>query len=128
MKIRVYYEDTDAATVVYYANYLKYYERVRTEFLRNHNLLHHELKQKFGILFVVKDVNISYIRPALLDDLLEVSAKIKQVKKFQFVISQDIKREKNIINKANVTIACVDDQSFKPKLIPTEILNIFYGE
>ena len=78
--VRVYYEDTDAEGVVYYANYLKFYERSRTEWLRSLGISQEILKNRHNIIFVVKNVSIDYRRPALLDDELTVTAEVAQLK------------------------------------------------
>lgn len=120
--IRVYYEDTDAGGVVFYANYLKFYERSRTEFLRNVGFEQDFLRQQFNILFVVKSVNIDYLKPAHFNDLIQVSAEIIEQTKTSLIFKQMVMREHDLLNHGQIRIACVDVQSFKPKPIPTVIL------
>jgi acyl-CoA thioester hydrolase len=115
---RVYYEDTDSGGVVYYANYLKYAERARTDFLRSLNINQSELAEKEGLVFVVRRCDAEYLSPARMDDMLEVSVEIKE-KGASFVkIYQEIKLGEKVLNRLNVEIVCVDRESFKPKRIP----------
>lgn len=123
--IRVYYEDTDAGDVVYYANYLKFLERARTEMLRAKGIEQSELKIKEQIIFVVRSVKIDYLKSAQFDDLLEVSSEIALVKKASLFFEQVITRNEIILCKASVCVACVDSLSMKPKAIPTELIAEF---
>ena len=88
IKYRVYYEDTDAGGVVYYANYLKFFERCRTDFLRHHSVNQKELAQKESTLFVVRKCNIDYILPAKLDDLITVTMSVKEVRAASIILNQ----------------------------------------
>lgn len=123
--IRVYYEDTDAGGIVYYANYLKFFERARTEWLRaigiNQEVF---LQQKLG--FVVRKVEMDNIASAKLDDLLEVSSKIILLKRASLVFQQQItNQDKQILCTAIIRIACVDFSQHKPCAIPELILGAF---
>ncbi len=121
---RVYYEDTDAGGVVYYANYLKFYERARTDFLRNFQINQSKLAQELNIIFVVRSCNIQYIMPARLDDLLEVSLIVKEIKSASIEMYQEIKKDDLVISNLNVSLVCVDSNNFKPKKIPQNIKSL----
>ncbi|MEI6730943.1 MAG: tol-pal system-associated acyl-CoA thioesterase [Pseudomonadota bacterium] len=113
---RVYYEDTDAAGVVYYANYLKFAERARTECLREIGVIQSQMLEK-GSGFVVRKCEADFLIPAKLDDLLEVHTDITEIGKARLHISQIIKRGGDILVNIKVVIACVN-QSGKPVRIP----------
>lgn len=119
--VRVYYEDTDAEGVVYYANYLKFYERTRTEWLRSLGISQEILKNKHNIIFVVKNVSIDYRRPALLDDELTITAKVVQLKGASMFFEHTVSRDGDELNKCSVTIVCVDGKTIRPTAIPDEI-------
>ena len=122
--VRVYYEDTDAGGVVYYANYLKFFERARTEWLRSCGFELDMLQRTEQVLFVVRDLSVDYRQPARLDDLLAVSAAVLEFKKTSFTFAQSISRQDACLCQARVRIACVDALTLKPKLIPTAILEL----
>ena len=115
---RVYYEDTDAGGVVYYANYLKFFERARTDFLRSLNISQAELITKENLVFVVRKCEIEYLSPAKLDDLIEVSVIVKEKRAASILMQQEIKRADKILSKLLVEIVCVAANDFKPKKIP----------
>ena len=119
--VRVYYEDTDAEGVVYYANYLKFYERTRTEWLRSLGISQEILKNKHNIIFVVKNVSIDYRRPALLDDELTVTAEVAQLKGASMLFEHTVLKEGDELNKCSVTIVCVGGKTIRPTAIPDEI-------
>ena len=116
--VRVYYEDTDSGGVVYYANYLKFMERARTEWLRIHGFEQTELMREHGIIFVVRDVHISYLRPAVFNDLLQVSVSVHATGRSWIEFAQTVERVNEILTHANVKIVCVNQLSFKPVEIP----------
>ena len=123
--IRVYYEDTDAGGIVYYANYLKFFERARTEWLRkigiNQEIF---LQQKLG--FVVRKVEMDNIASAKLDDLLKVSSSIVTLKRASLVFQQQITNQAmRVLCTATIRIACVDFSQNKPCAIPELILGAF---
>jgi acyl-CoA thioester hydrolase len=123
---RIYYEDTDSGGVVYYANYLKFFERARTDFLRSRGISQDKLSNEDGILFVVKRCEIDYIIPARLDDLILVSVKLTKLGAASIIMEQSIFKnndEKNLLTKMKVEIVCIDAKSFKPKKISKEIKN-----
>jgi acyl-CoA thioester hydrolase len=119
--VRVYYEDTDSGGVVYYANYLKFMERCRTEWLRARGFAQSELLSQHGLIFVVHNVQISYLRPAVFDDLLQVTVKIHAAGRSWIEFSQSIVRGSEILSRAQVKIVCVNQASFKPFPIPDTI-------
>lgn len=115
---RVYYEDTDAGGVVYHARYLAFYERARTEMLRQLNISQQTLLQE-GIAFVVKKMDISYDFPARLDDMLTISTQVEQIRKASIIFKQTIlNQNKQIISNADVVIACVNMTKMKPCALP----------
>ena len=119
--LKIYYEDTDSGGVVYYANYLKFFERARSEAIYSLKLSDKILLNQYGILIIVKSCNIKYIRPAKLEDKLIIKSKVKSITKTSFIMNQVINREKQLITEADTHLVSVD-QSGKPKKIP-EILN-----
>ena len=118
--VRVYYEDTDAGGVVYHARYLHFYERARTEYLRQFDFSQQQLLSQ-QLAFVVKSMNIDYCFPAKLDDLLIVETVVEEIKGATIIFSQKIKREQSILSMATVKVACVDLGKMKPVAIPKEI-------
>lgn len=119
-KIRVYYEDTDAGGVVYYANYLKYAERARTEMLRSIGVEQTKLKESEGVLFVVRHAEIDLIKPARLDDLLEVTTEVVEVSKASMTMEQSISSDQYKCAEVKVKIACINE-AFKPTRIPESV-------
>ncbi len=120
--VRVYYEDTDAGGVVFYANYLKFFERARTEMLRSLGFEQDLLRDELGILFVVRSVTVDYLKPARFNELIDVNARISEYKKTSLIFEQTIYRQQDVLCTANVRIACLDAQTMKPKPIPNLIL------
>ncbi len=108
IKVRIYYEDTDSGGIVYHSKYLNFAERGRTEFLRRRNLEQQIIKEKFGIVFVVKSLNIDYISFACLDDLLVIKTVICNLNKAKVNFQQFISKKKIIIAKIKVTVCCID--------------------
>ena len=119
-KIKVYYEDTDAGGVVYYANYLKYLERARTEFLHSFGITNKLLIDEHGVLIIVKSCHIEYLKPAKLEDNLEITSQVKSLSKTSFVMFQKIKKDNILISSANLHLVIVSKNG-KPSKIP-EIL------
>ncbi|MEO1963212.1 MAG: tol-pal system-associated acyl-CoA thioesterase [Cycloclasticus sp.] len=120
--IRIYYEDTDMQGIVYYANYLKYLERARTEYFRFAGFEQGELIEKQGIAFAVRAIKVDYLKPAKFNDELLVITKVAKVKGASLIFHQTIVRahsKHEIINKAVIKVACLDAQSMKVKAIPT---------
>jgi len=116
--VRVYYEDTDAGGVVFYANYLKFYERARTEMLRDMGFEQDTLMTEQAVIFVVRSVQVDYIKPAKFNELLEVSAELSLVKSASLTFTQRITRQDELLNTASVRVACLDAKTMRPKLIP----------
>jgi acyl-CoA thioester hydrolase len=121
--IRVYYEDTDAAGIVFYANYLRYMERARTEWLRSVGYEHDMLKNKYGILFAVKNVSIEYIKPAYLDDLLTVTSTLLKKRGASLIFQQIIKNENNeLLIEAEIKVACLNAITLKASAMPEDLI------
>lgn len=120
--VRVYWEDTDAGGVVYYANYLKFLERARSEWLRALGIGQTELAARDGVLFVVRRVEADYRKPAHFDDVLTVSCRLLETGHASLAIEQRIGRGDEILLTARVKAACVTTASFRPAKIPTHIL------
>ena len=120
-KVKIYYEDTDSGGVVYYANYLKFFERARTEFLKSLNLSNKILLTNHGVLIVVKSCNIEYIKSARLEDELEIISSVTSKTKTSFIMKQVVKLDKVLINQAETHLVIVNQEG-KPVQIP-KILN-----
>ncbi len=120
--VRVYYEDTDAGGVVFYANYLKFFERARTEMLRSMGFEQDRLMAEQKLVFVVRSVHVDYLKSARFNELLDVSAAVVSAKKTSFNFEQTITRDDLVLCKGEVRIACVDLETMKPKVIPDNIL------
>ena len=118
-QVRVYVEDTDAGGIVFHANYLKYMERARTEFLRS---LGYDKPALFdGLQFVVRSVEVVYQKPALLDDELSISADLIKLSKASFDMQQNISRNGDLLVEAKVKIACISNTAKRPQAMPAEI-------
>ena len=120
--VRVYYEDTDAGGVVFYANYLKFFERARTEMLRNLGVEQDQLIKEQQLIFVVRSVQVDYLKPAHFNEQLNVSATIVQIKRASLSFEQLITRDNSLLCKGNIRIACLDAKLMKPKIIPDYLL------
>ncbi len=118
LPIRVYFQDTDAGGVVYHANYLNFMERARTEWLRTHGYSNAGLMKEFGLVFVVRSFKLDYLKPALLDDLLDVTAQIKDIGRSRISLSQSVRRGDEVLTEAEVHLVCVSLESFKPVSVP----------
>ena len=116
--VRVYFENTDAGGVVYHAEYLKFMERARTEWLRYLGFDHQALARQHRIVFVVTAIAVDFQRAARLDDNLAVSVQLESLGKVRCVFAQEIRREDDLLVKARVTVACVSVEQFKPVEIP----------
>ena len=123
--IREYYEDTDAGGVVYHARYLHFFERARTEYLRQLGFSQQMLLAEMQLAFVVKTMEIDYSYPARLDDLLLVETLVEEVKGATIRFVQTLKRNETILCKSAVKVACVDLGKMKPVAIPTGIKAAF---
>ncbi len=120
--VRVYYEDTDAAGVVYYANYLKFLERARTEWLRAAGFEQTALRDDFGVVFVVRALAVEYRVPARFNDTLTVDVAVRDVRGSVLELAQTVRRGEETLVTATVRIACVNTPAFKPVRIPGPVL------
>ena len=120
--VRVYWEDTDAGGVVYYANYLRFMERARSEWLRAFGFEQDQLRDEAGIVFVVRRVEIDYRSPARFNDALDVSVRLHEAGRASLVVKQELRRGSVCLAEAVVTLACVDAANFKPVKMPATIL------
>ena len=123
LPVRVYIEDTDAGGIVYYVNYLKFMERSRTEYMRSlgfgKNFIFNE-----DLLFVVREVALTYQRPAELDDLLETTTVILEAKGAAISMRQTVRRDDEVLVEAEIKIACVDKTSKKPRRLPQAMRDV----
>jgi len=119
--VRVYYEDTDMAGVVYYAGYLRFLERGRTEWLRALGVEQFGLAQEAGLVFAVRSLNIEYLKPARLDDALAVLTELTLPGRAQVTLKQRIERGGETLVEATVRIACLDTKTMRPAALPAEI-------
>ena len=122
--VKVYYEDTDAGGVVYYANYLKYLERARTEALSTIGLSNTKIKNDFGALIIVKSCNIEYKKSAYLEDDLQVKSFVDTTSKTSFIMNQSIFKDEELIVEAKIQLVFINEK-FKPVKIPEKILSDF---
>jgi acyl-CoA thioester hydrolase len=109
--------------VVYHANYLNFMERARTEWLRTHGYSNAGLMKEFGVVFVVRSFKLDYLKPALLDDLLDVTAQIKDIGRSRLTLLQTVQRGEDILTEAEVHLVCVSLESFKPVSVPEVLRN-----
>ena len=123
--IRVYYEDTDAGGVVYYANYLRYFERARTEWLRTLGFEQDALMRDRGIAFVARSTQIEYLKPARLDDILTIVSTVDTLGRAQVVFNQRAERNGELLVDAKMRIACFDPVRGKAVAMPKEIYEKF---
>ena len=123
-KVKVYYEDTDAGGIVYYANYLKYLERARTEALSTIGLSNLQIKDKYGALIIVKSCNIEYKKPSYLEDELSIRSFIKSVTKTSFIMNQIITKNENVVAEAKIHLVFINEKR-KPIKVPEIIFNNF---
>lgn len=134
LPVRVYYEDTDAGKVVYHSNYINFMERARTEWLRSLGYEQDRLMLEQGIVFVVRSLQVDYLKPALFNDLLSVDVAIHELGRTSIHFRQNIWRNNPFENKREhliagiVRVVCVDADSFRPTAIPSEIRGKFSGE
>ncbi len=120
-KYRVYYEDTDAGGIVYYANYLKFAERARTDLLRDKGYSQSDIAKTLGIKFIVKSAHIHYHKPALLDDEITVETVLQDFSKTSMTMLQILSRKSDALAEVTVKIVCVNDK-IKPVAIPQDML------
>lgn len=133
LPIRVYYEDTDVGGVVYYANYLKFFERARTEWLRALGFEQNRLVEELGIAFVARSISAEYLKPARLDDALNVVSEIESVGRVQIVFAQRVVRDSgqgtergaDVLVTAKMRIACIESAGMRPAAMPEDIYETF---
>jgi len=116
--VRVYYEDTDAGGVVYYANYLRFFERCRTEWMRSAGYGQAQLAEEAGIGFVARKASCEYLKPARLDDLIEVGLSVEKLTRVRVVFRQSVRRGDDELVVGEVEIACVNMATMTPAPIP----------
>ncbi len=120
--VRIYYEDTDAGGVVFYANYLKFLERARTEMLRDMGFELDQLARDERLIFVVREVSLDYLKPAKFNEEILVSAYPTKMKPASLIFVQEITRSSEVLCRGQIRIACVGTNDFRPKLIPEYII------
>lgn len=119
LPVRVYFQDTDAGGVVYHASYVNFLERARTEWLRERcGYSNGGLLREFGVVFVVRSLRMDYLRPALLDDLLDVTAEVAETGRSRFLLHQHVLRGGETLVRAEVELVCVTADGFKPVAMP----------
>ncbi len=129
--VRVYYEDTDSGGVVYYANYLRFMERARTEWLRQFGIEQDRLRERDGVLFAVTHVDVAYLKPARFNDCLDVSVELVAQGRASMSFDQQVTRRDNDLTqlcRGRIKIACLDAEALRPRPIPkyitTEIASV----
>jgi len=120
--VRVYWEDTDAGGVVYYANYLRFLERARSEWLRALGVEQTELAARDGLVFVVRHIAVDFLRPARFDDLLAIHSRLLELGGASLTLEQAVVRAGAVLLTARVRIACVRNADFRPVRIPPHII------
>ncbi len=119
LPIRVYFQDTDAGGVVYHASYVNFMERARTEWLRErYGYSNADLMREFGVAFVVRSLKLDYMKPALLDDLLSVTAQVKDLGSSRVTLLQTVMRGDEVLVEAEIHLVCVTMTNFKPVRVP----------
>ncbi len=122
LPIRVYFQDTDAGGVVYHGSYVNFMERARTEWLREcYGYSNAGLMKEFGVVFVVRSLKLEYLKPALLDDMLAVSAQLKEVGRSRVTLLQSVTRGDETLMAAEIHLVCVTVDGFKPVSVPNEL-------
>ena len=121
--IRIYYEDTDSGGIVYYANYLKFMERARTEWLRAEGFEQDELIAKDNVIFAVRSVQADYLSPARFNEELVISTKVIKKGKASITVEQVVIRDKDVLCRAVIKIASLNAQDFKPAIMPENLYN-----
>ncbi|MCD0503525.1 tol-pal system-associated acyl-CoA thioesterase [Bordetella petrii] len=121
LNIRVYYEDTDAGGVVFYANYLKFLERARTEWLRGLGVQQSALAAGEGRIFVVHSLDMSYRKPAKLDDFITIRSRITRVGRASIHFAQRAERDGELLAHGNIQVCCVDAMNFRPAALPAVV-------
>lgn len=120
LPVRVYYEDTDAAGIAYYANYLKFAERARTEMLRLAGIQQSEVRRQYGVAFAVRDCKVDYCQPARLDDLVEVRSRLTGLRGASAEMAQEISRDGDVLVRLDLRIACIGPDA-RPARFPATL-------
>lgn len=123
LPVRVYFQDTDAGGVVYHANYVNFMERARTEWLRTFGYSNAGMMKELGLVFVVRSIKLEYLKPALLDDLLNITAQIKDIGRSRVTLLQTVTRGEELLTEGEVHLVCVTADRFKPVSIPDVLRN-----
>ena len=126
--VRVYWEDTDAGGVVFYANYLKYFERARTEWLRGFGFSQEAMRRADGVMFIVSHTSVRYLAPARLDDLLRVTVDLREPGRASMTLFQQAWRGETLLADGEIRIGCVGAADFKPTRIPKTLVNALQTE
>ena len=121
-RVRVYWEDTDAGGVVFYANYLKFFERARTEWLRALGFGQQRMRDDSGAIFIVSETSVRYLQPARLDDELDVTVTVQEAGRATLTVAQQAWNAERLLAEGSIRIGFVDAGTFKPRRIPNEIL------
>ena len=119
--VRIYYEDTDSGGVVYYANYLRFLERARTELLRSLGVQQQQLLEETGLAFAVRSISVEYLKPARLDDLLQIETAVQALGRAQVTFAQTIRRADEVLLTSTVRVACLDLARGKPAAMPGDL-------
>ena len=120
--LRVYWEDTDAGGVVFYANYLKFFERARTEWLRSLGVAQQRLREQTGAVFIVSDTTLRYKAPARLDDQLTITAGLAETGRASLVFAQQAWRGSTLLCEGSIRVGCVDALTFRPRRLPSAVI------
>jgi acyl-CoA thioester hydrolase len=118
LPVRVYFQDTDAGGVVYHASYVNFMERARTEWMRSFGYTNAGLMKELGVVFVVRSLKLDYLKPALLDDLISVSAQLKEIGRSRVTLHQSIMRNEEHLVEGEIHLVCVALDTFKPVSVP----------
>jgi acyl-CoA thioester hydrolase len=116
--VRVYYEDTDAGGIVYYANYLKFFERARTEWLRSLGIDQQALRDQHGAIFVVRNANVDYVASARLDDEVKLTLNVEKLGRASVQFTQQAWRGDTLLSSADVKVGCIDAVTMRPRSLP----------
>jgi acyl-CoA thioester hydrolase len=128
LPVRVYFQDTDAGGVVYHASYVNFMERARTEWLREvYGYNHAGMIKELGVGFVVRSMKIDYLKPAVLDDLLHVSAEVNEIGRSRVTVRQSVKRGEETLVEGEIHLVCVNIESFRPVPVPEGLRSQWKG-
>lgn len=125
LPIKLYFEDTDALGIVYHANYLKYFERARTEWFRSAGIQHMALARETGVGFVIRKCDMEWFAPLTLDDVVVATAQVSEMGRSSVHLEQTILKNDEVVCRAHILMVCVDFQSKKPRSVPDSLRHIF---